>query len=162
MDAVVFEISFTSFIYFILLHSLILVFSKKDHVLVVSQILYVLILGYGLSVSYRYGLGISLLSVILLSLLIWVYVLAISSILFDTSIYLKMISVLEGEESLDDLLKKYNSKDVLDVNLKRLLASGEIQFDSGVYYLSSKQGRNIFLIDSIRQGFKELINTSSI
>jgi len=158
MDTIVIAVSLTMVAYFVLAHILMLTLLKERHLLNLTKILYVLTIGYAVYVAHSFGLAVILLSCLLISLFVLVYHLAVSSILYETSVYVKLIVLLKSSHSLEDILKEYNSKHILDGQLTHLVAAKRIQKNQQQYTLAPQH--EVFLIGSIKRSLKNLIDPS--
>jgi hypothetical protein len=159
MDTIILAISLTLLSYFILLHVLLLTILKERHLVKITQLLFILVIGYNIYVAHSFGAAVLLLSSFLLSLFILVYHLSISNILLERSVFIKLISVLKGSQSLEDISKEYNSRNILDAQLKHLVASKVIYQNQQLYTLVPRK-KSLFLFDSIKQSLKDLVNIS--
>jgi hypothetical protein len=162
MDALVLGSSINSFVFFILGHLFTLVCFKERHALMLTKVLFVAVLVYDVYICSSVGIEVMLLSLLMLSLFICVYRLTMTHILFGTSLYVKLITVLDDPQpkTMEEILT-LSSKSLLDNYLKQMLASKKIQVKEQLYSLIP-QGKPLFLLGSIRQGLKDIVNTSSI
>ncbi len=78
----------------------------------------------------------------------FVYVLCIFGP-YATSIRLRLISELDATQgkTMAEISRTYDSKAILDLRLKRLLASGDIRFDGRRYHIA-KAHNAFFIIDA--------------
>jgi len=131
-----------------------------------------LVLTAGLSFMYpqlKISLGIMglmiiiFLSFIVYGLLVFVYILCVFGP-YETSIRMRIVREIYGAGqqglTLENLLKNYNIRGILQVRLERLKGAGDIAVKDGKYYI--RQHCNIFfLIESIAHQIQQWIEPKS-
>jgi hypothetical protein len=101
----------------------------------------------------------SLLALLIAGLVSLVYVLCVFGP-YETSVRMRLVREIEGGGpggvSLQDLLRRYSSETILNVRLRRLIGSGDIIEENGLYRSGSKRNF-LFFIDIIAGMIKKWI-----
>lgn len=162
MDTVILASSLQSFALFVVAHALVLLILKNRHMLTGARLLYVIALAYNVYLLEHYPFALMLLSSLMLSLYIYAYYLCISHILFGTSLYVKLITMLDtaSPKSVEDIRSAYGPKDILDAHLAQLIDAKKVRLLPNGRYALNKP-KNIFLVSSVHKFLKDLINVSS-
>jgi hypothetical protein len=102
------------------------------------------------------------LAMVLDGLLCFVYVLCIFGP-YETSVRMRLVrEIAQGKDkgiSLQELLNRYSEKTIVDIRMRRLLGSGDIIEENGVYR-SGRSGNVFFVFDAIAGILKKWIGDS--
>lgn len=155
LDQIIVVCGMGAFIVFVLTHITVLRCRPDAGILgAVQKTFYFGILAMTTAVSLLPGLSVVdqclvfIFSLCVYTLASFVYVLCIFGP-YATSIRLRLISELDAPQgkTMAEISRAYDSKVILDLRLKRLLASGDIRFDGGRYHIA-KAHNAFFIIDA--------------
>ncbi len=155
LDQIIVACGMGTFIVFILMHITVLRRIPDTGILdAVQKTFYIGILVLTAAVSVLPGLSVVdkclvfIFSLCVYGLASFVYVLCIFGP-YATSIRLRLMSELDAPQgkTMTEISRTYDSKAILDLRLKRLLASGDIRFDGGRYHIA-KTHNAFFIIDA--------------
>jgi len=155
LDQIIVACGMGAFIVFVLAHIMALRCMPAAGILdAVQKLFYFGILALTAAVSFLPGLSVTdkfpvfIFSLCAYGLASFVYVLCIFGP-YATSIRLRLISELDAPQgkTMAEISRTYDSKAILDLRLKRLLASGDIRFDGDRYHIA-KAHNAFFIIDA--------------
>jgi hypothetical protein len=162
IDLLILIIGGKLFFIFLCFHLLFLAFLKEEQAIRFTRILFVLSLALCIWVTRASGIEIILLSGFIFSLLALTYSLYLVRLLYNPPIYARIILLFKSKEgkSLEQIQEQFNAKVILDMQLKRLESSNKIIRRNNSYTLASSS-KPLFILDSIKKVFIELVDTSN-
>jgi hypothetical protein len=162
MDLSIILNTFVSFILFLAVH--VFVFRRIAETMVIKWLLYVYYIGAvvdligGFFIIRPYSFVFIPLSLFLYTLLVFIYILGIFG-LMESSIRIGLLTKIDQAKdhglSLKEILRLYNKKIIVDKRLERFIASGELKYDRGYYYVNKKFSY-FFINDFITKTLKKI------
>ena len=170
-DQIILVGSFISLVFFLAAQGVVFRFLKAEQLLKTIMIMAVvagivdavLVWGWTKDLSVLQAMALMGLSLVILGLALFVYVLCIFGP-YETSIRMRLIrEIAQGGSSgcwPQDIARAYNAQVMLDNRLKRLMGSGDVVAQNGLYRIG-KHHNAFFVIDRIARGINRFIKNNA-